>query len=66
MNQKYENVILEVNKELLKFDEKLNEEEKVKAKLLVDNWKVLMHPVSVEARRGISLVKALLNQSISQ
>lgn len=62
MNQKYENVIMEVNKELLRFDKKLNEEEKAKAKLFVDNWKVQMQPISVEARRGISLVKELLNQ----
>jgi hypothetical protein len=63
VNQKYENVMLEINKELLKFDEKLNEEEVVKAKLLVDNWKVQMQPISLEARRGISFVKELLNQN---
>lgn len=62
LNQKYENVMLEVNKELLKFDKKLSEEEKVKARLFVDNWKVQMQPISLEARRGISLVKELLNQ----
>ena len=62
VNQQYENVMLELNKELLKFDEKLNEEEKIKAKLFVDNWKVQMQPISLEARRGISLVKELLNQ----